>query len=221
MGRSAGSALVVTAVVATILNMLALVRRRDARLPIKRHVPVLAAGLLAFVLGIAPLLRLGHPGPIGTNGDQVLYSNVTDYLERHGLPEPAPESLRPAVVQLSFIDWGLPLAFNYLHAFVDRLAGFEAHESFSLVTAFLLFLNVLALSLVARSVFGLGLTGVWLTAFLSALSPAFLWVHYNNFGMHAMSLGLVPMAIGVTALALEDGSRRARLLAALLVSAAF
>jgi hypothetical protein len=221
MGRSAISALVVTVVASTVLNALALVRRRDAPLAIRPHLPVLAAGLLAFVLAVIPLARLGHPGPIGVNGDQVLYSNVTAYLERHGLPAPAPAALRPAAVQLSFIDWGLPLGFNYLHAFAGILLGLEAHESFSLVTALLVFLNVLALAVLARSVFGLGQTGVCLTALLAALSPAFLWVHYNDYGMHAMSLGLIPMAIGVTALALEDGSWQARLLAALIVSAAF
>jgi hypothetical protein len=220
-GRSAAFALAVTLIFSTLLNVLALVWRRDTLLPVGTHALVLVPGVLAFTLAVAPLARLGHPGPIGTNGDQVLYSNVTAYLEHAGLPTPSAVSSKPAITQLSFVNWGLPLGFNYLHAFVDELSGLRAHESFSLVTAVLLFLNILALWFLARSVFGLGLRGTFLTALLAAVSPVFLWVHYNDFGMHATSLSLVPVTLGVAVLSLEERSPQAWALPALLLSAAF
>jgi hypothetical protein len=218
-GRPAAFTLVLTLILSTVLNVLSLGRHEG--LPIRPHLPLLVASALTFALAVVPLARLGHLGPIGSNGDQVLYSNVTAYLEHGGLPTPAAIPSRPAVVQLSFVNWGLPLGFNYLHALVDEITGLKAHESFSLVTAVLLSLNVLGLSFLARSVFGLGPTGTLLTALLTAASPTFLWVHYNDFGMHVTSLGLVPVALGVAALSLQEGSARAWLLSALLLSAAF
>jgi hypothetical protein len=220
-GRSAAFALVVTVLLSTVSNVIALLWRRDVPLAILPHAPALLAGTLAFALAVTPIARLGHPGPIGINGDQVLYSNVTAYLEHGGLPTPPADTSKPATLQLSFVNWGFPLGFNYVHAFVDELSGLEAHETFSLVTAVFLFLNVLALWFLSRSVFGLRLRGTILTALFAAVSPIFLWVHYNDFGMHVTSLGLVPMALGVAVLSLEERSPLAWALPALLFSAAF
>jgi hypothetical protein len=220
LGWSAGTALIAALVGATIVNLAALRSGRGA--------PGMGTGpggmllaLLALLVGVAPLWAVNRPATvIGRNGDQVFYTNIASYLEGHGLPVPAPGPLDPAAVQRSFVDsYGVPLGFSSIQAMVDRLAGQPAHATFSVVTAVVLAMNVLAGILLAERLFGLGRRGALAAGFLVAASPALMWIHYNNYAMHALGVGLVPAALGVAVLALEDGAPRGLAIAALLLSA--
>jgi hypothetical protein len=221
MGWSAGMAVVITAVLATVLNLLAVIQRRGAPLVIAQHLLPFAMALVLYSVAVYPIWRSGELAPIGLNGDQVGYTNITAYLEQNGLPPPPPSAQKPAVTQLSFINWGLPLGFNYFHAFVDKLLGTVPHETFSLITALCMALAILAYAFLARYLFGLHSQDTFIVTLLIAVNPLLTWVHYNNYGMHAMSLGLTPLAFGVAVIALEEGDRRSLILAAILLSAAF
>ncbi len=220
-GWSAGVALISTLVLSTCFNLLALVYRRRIPLAVKGHLFSFVLAFLALVVAVYPMWRSGRLGPIGSNGDQVLYANVTAYLEHGGLPAPPPSPSKPAVVQLFFVNWGTPLGFNYFHAFVNTLSGAEPHETFSLITALCIGLAVLAYRFSAGCVFGADRQGALLTALFAAASPTLMWIHYNDYGMHVMSLGLIPVALGLGVLALREENRKALFLSALTLSAAF
>jgi hypothetical protein len=220
MGWSAATTLWLVAVVPAGFNLAAVIRPRSP-LGIARHLPAVGLAAAVFAVAAVPATRSGTLGPIGVSGDQVLYANLATYLEQSGVPAPAPSDERPATVQLGFINWGLPLGFSYLHAVVDRLVKLPAHETVSLMTAFLIALNILAYPFLASCLFGLGAPGRLVVTMLAAVSPMLMGVHYGNYGMHAASLGLVPMAFGMAVLSLEDRAWRAAVLAGLLLAALF
>jgi hypothetical protein len=214
---------VATAVLAlsTLFNLLALLRRRGRPPIVLQHLPIFALACIAFAVAVYPLWRSRALGPVGTNGDQVLYTNVAAHLEQDGLPRPPPSTWRPALVQLSLADeYGFALGFSYLHALIDTLSGGEAHETFALITAVCRSLSVLSYAALAACLFGAGVLGTILVALFTAFSPALLWLHYDSAGMQVMSLSMVPVAFGVAVLAMERGGR-CILLPALLLSAAF
>jgi hypothetical protein len=125
------------------------------------------------------------------------------------------------MAQLGLVsDFGFPLGFSYLHALIDILSGREAYETFSIVTAVGLSLSVLGYATAARYLFGAGRFGSILVALLTALSPILMGVHYDDFGMHVLSLGLIPVTFATAVLSLTKG-QRLPLLGALLLSAAF
>jgi hypothetical protein len=221
LGWSTRVSLIVVLCLATLLNLLALVRRRSVPLGVQEHLPIFALAFCMLVMGLYPLWQAGALGPIGGNGDQVVYVNLADYLERNTLPSPPPSGRHPVMVQLSRVsEYGFPLGLSYLHAFIDKLSSREAFETFSLVTAVFLALSVLVYACLATSLCGAGRLTSTFVALLTAVSPLLLWIHYNNYGMHAIGIGLVPLAFGVAVLALEEG-RGQLLLPALLLSAAF
>jgi hypothetical protein len=220
LGWSAGAALIVAVVAATIANLAALRASRAAPGAGMGSGGMLLA-LLPLLAGVAPLWTADRPATvIGRNGDQVFYTNIASYLERHGLPVPAPGPLDPAGTQRSFVDsYGVPLGFSSIQAMVDRLTGQPAYATFSVVTAVVLAMNVLAAVLLAERLFGLGRRSALAAGFLVAASPTLMWIHYNDYAMHALGIGLLPAALGVAVLALEDGAPRGLALAALLLSA--
>jgi uncharacterized membrane protein len=96
------------------------------------------------------------------------------------------------MVQLARVsEYGFPLGLSYLHAFIDKLSSREAYKTFSLVTAVSVALSVLVYACLATCLWGAGRLASSLAALFTAVSPLLLWVHYNNYGMHAIGLGLV------------------------------
>ena len=223
LGWSAGVALALTLAAATIVNLMVLRSGRLRSLDVRASLGGILLALLVFAAGVAPLWTLDRPATvIGRNGDQVFYTNIASYLERQGLPVPAPGPLEPAAAQRSLVDhYGVPLGFSSVHAMVDRLTGQPAYATFSVVTAVFLALSVLGCVFLAERLFGLGRRWALAAGLLVAASPALLWIHYNNYAMHALSVGLAPAAFAVAVLALEEGRGRGLTLAALLLSAIF
>jgi hypothetical protein len=220
LGWSIGVAVAVTLVIATLCNLWAFVSLREA-VKVREHVAIFVLAGVAFAAAMYPICQSGILGPIGANGDQVLYANVASRLEMGHLPVSPPGEWHPAMQQLALAShYGLPLGFSYLHAIIDYLSRREAHETFAIVTAMALIFAVLAYAVLARCLFGLGCRGILIAAVLAALSPTLMWVHYNSYAMHVMSLGLVPVAFGVAVIAWNQGVRQL-FFAALLLSSAF
>jgi hypothetical protein len=222
-GGSAGVALVSALVIATLLNVLALRLGRPRSLDVWATVGGGCLAILVIAVGVAPLWLLDKADTvIGRNGDQVSYTNFASYLARHGLPVRAPGPLEPAATQLWLVDqYGMPIGFSHVHAMVDRLTGQPAYATLSIVTVVFLALNVLAVVFLAERLFGLRRWPALAAGVLTAASPALMWIHYNNYAMQALAIGLIPAGLGIAILALEDGRMRGLALAALLLSGIF
>ena len=202
MGWSVTVTLAVAWLLATLVNLLALRRVRGNPFNVLEHVALFVLACLMLAIALYPIWQAGRLWPIGVNGDQVLYTNVAAHLENGPLPVFPPSEWQPAMLQLALAQkYGLPLGFSYLHAIVDKLSRREAYETFAIVTAIAPVLAVLAYAALARCLFALSVRGTLIAAGLVALSPILMWVHYNSYAMHAMSLGLVPLAFGVAVLA--------------------
>ena len=87
---STSVSVIVVLCLATLLNFLALVRRRSMPLRVREHLPIFALAFFMLVIALYPLWQAGAFGPIGGSGDQVVYVNLADYLERNTFPSPLP-----------------------------------------------------------------------------------------------------------------------------------
>jgi hypothetical protein len=226
LGWSVGQAIIVVLIIATPCNLLGLLQHHRS-IDLRAHLGIFGLTGMTLAIALYPIWHTGFVGPVGINGDSVLYTNVAAHLETAPFPSSQPAewaaatARHPALLQLALVrDYGLPYGFSYLHAIADRLTQRESHETFSLLTAVALALAVPVYACLARGLFGAGTRAALLTAFLAAVSPTLMWLHYNGYAMHVMSLGLMPLAFGMGVLA-WGCERRSLLLAALLLSAVF
>lgn len=226
LGWSIKQTIVAVLILSTLCNLFGLLWHRGA-LGLREHLGVFCLAGIALATALYPIWHMGFLGPVSLNGDPVLYTNLAAHLGTSHSPgsqfvaSAADAAWQPALLQLALArDYGLPYGFSYLHAILDRLVQREAHETFAVVTAVALALAVPVYACLARCLFGASTRAALLTAFLAAVSPTLMWVHYNGYAMHVTGLGLLPLAVGSSVLAWQTGLR-ARLLGALFLSAAF
>ena len=153
-GRAAFSFLLV---LTAGLNALALLRRGRPRWPNRTEAAVLLCALPALTLALFPLLATGHVLPIGdTNGDPVSHALMTGYLLEHSMRGAVPPAEGFAVWQPVYgkLDLGIRLGFHFVQLALDLLSGRPAFATFSILSAFGLFLTAQALYLLVRH--GLG-----------------------------------------------------------------
>ncbi len=215
-------ALVAVAALATILNALALWRRRGEglRLELREHGGAWAIGLLAFLLAVLPLISYGYPTVIGENWDPENYLYVTDALVKLPLNrfyELPPNPLRELNSSLPRI--GLTPGFSILQGTLQLFRGWNALNSFAPTVALLYGLAALAFYLLFRQGFRLSRWTSLLATALAGLFPLALWTGLFNFGMQMAALPLVPLALVLWLGLLRNPSWKTMLLAALAVAA--
>jgi hypothetical protein len=220
LGWSTGLIGIVVLVLSTQTNIIALIIHRARPLKVREHLPILTLACLMFAIAAYPIWQSGTLGPLGANGDQVVYTDIASHLESGGLPGPSALVERLATQQLPAMSgFASSLGFGYLHAFIDLLTRRETHETFAILTAVSLSLTVPSYVALARCLFGAGRLASLLVALFTAVSPALMGVHLQSNGMLAISLSLVPLAFGVSILMGQE--TRWILLPALLLSATY
>jgi hypothetical protein len=176
-------------------------------------------GGLVFTFAILPPMAWRAALPIGSNWDAAeFYVPLGRALQLASQRDIAAIGRSP----LTNIFTTAPVAgrihaFSYLHAAVSSAAGIEPLRSYAGVMAFVLALVPLAVYPLGRVV-GLPRAASLLGTALSALGWLPLWVAYNNFSNHLMSLPLLPAALAGSIVALRSGGRRALATGGLLVA---
>lgn len=229
-------ALVVLAVLGTAFNVLALWQWWRGRRPalaglwpqarrgfirhMRAHGPAWLIAFLAFLVAILPLLRYGYITIIGENWDPENYLIVGEYLKRGpageiaAMPENPLRDLNASPPRI-----GLTLGFSVLQGTLGLITGQDGLRTFAPTLAFLCGLAAMALYLLFRRGFGMGLWAGTLATLLGALAPLSLWAAFFNFGMQMSALPLVPLGLALWLLLLRRPSWRTLALAALAVAA--
>lgn len=186
----------------------------------------LAPPLLALLTGILPLLSYGYPTIIGRGWDTESYLPMAQHLIDYPLPRimDAPAGLlRDLVAHPPRI--GLTLGFPVFHGMTMILSNTSALVSFATVIAWMRALSVLAMYVWLRATMGLGRTGSFFGALLTALASLPLWIGYFNFGMQMSAWCLLPLTLTVGLAAVDELAQhrwtawRSAILAAILLAA--
>lgn len=197
-----------------LVNLFAFLKRGRVRERTEVLPFIMAASALFFAL--YPEVMLGYLTVVSPNGDPVGYSMYADHLMRNafGTP-PAPGYDAPANQFLLFYYYRS--AFAYLIAAVNSVTGLKGYQTFSVITALLLFMNALAVYVVCR-LSGLGSRVYNLAVFLVSINGYLLLAFFQGFGPQLMSLGFISLSSVFTYHALDRGDVKSIALASLFTS---
>lgn len=202
---------VLLAVLVLPLNVWLLVRRLQwggaQVLPVQ---DVLAVGvcwllaLLVFVLAVLPVFHWGFSAPIGSNWDAAEFyvplGRALQLRSQRDIPT-LPDNPLVTILSTAPVS-GRIHAFSYVHALASSATGIDPLRSYAPVMALVLALQPFAVYPFARTV-GLGRVAALLATALAALAWLPLWVAYNSFSNHLMSLPLLPIALASGVLVLR------------------
>ncbi len=180
--------------------------------------PALLAGAWAWLAGTMPLWWWGASLPIGSNWDAsefyVPLGRALQLVSQRDIPT-LPANPLVSILATPPVS-GRIHAFSYLHAAVSTASAADPLSTFAPLMALVAALTPLAVYALAL---GAGLRrGAAFAAVLAGVAYLPIWVGYNNFSNHVISLPLVPAAVGASIVAVRDGGRRAILTGGLLVA---
>ncbi len=206
----------------TLLNALALWQCRDRRLhlDLREHGWAVLLAILAFFLGILPILNYGYVTVIGENWDTEAYLPLAEYLVHvpvRGIASMPPNPLRDLNADPTRI--ALTLGFSIAQGVWQQLVGQDALRSFASTLALLRALSVLAAYLLFRHTLGMSRRAAVLATTLASLYALSLWLTFFNFGMQLSSLPLVPLSLVLLVNGLRRPGWRGVVAAGLTVSA--
>jgi len=169
---------------------------------------ILALTAAVLVLGVLPLWAYGYSTIIGENWDGEIYLALGEYLRTHAQPALAAAPGNPLLHTLLVPPYsGRTHGFSYFHAAAGWLSGLSSLAALSPILALLRALAVPASYFFFRSAWAWPARRAALAAGLLGLHPFLLWITYNTFGMQVPSLGLLPLAVAATLLALRPERR--------------
>ncbi len=190
----------------------------DRLLPPVGDVVLLALGLGAGVLALAPVLQLGFPTTISaTIADGWSYVSEITWLRDHSLGADLPDgTVNPfAGVLHGQLTGGLGVGFELLATAVVAITGRAPFEMVNAVSALAFPVWVIGWAELWRGARDAGARWASVPVAAIALSPAFVLPFAENQAPHALGLALLPFALA-TALALgRDPRPRALIVAAI------
>ncbi len=219
-GLSGRQSIWVLAAVVVLLNGSAIWRKSSFRWPNRFETMLFLYALPALILVAAPLIAANHLFPIGnSNGDPVLHSILTDYLETNSLRDAQLLDRQleyPTTAPIAIKVGGFSrMGFHFFQAYVDVLVSKAAYQTHPVLSAVGLYLWAVAVGFLARVVFVTESRTAFLAAFLFSLSGLPLWVVFGGYGPQVLAMGLLVMGFGLGALAFQSHDVRETALAAL------
>jgi hypothetical protein len=169
------------------------------------HLPLLALLLLTLLVGIAPLLRYGHPAVIGAGWDIESALPMARYLERGpiaAIADAPPNPLRDLVRDPPRI--GKTLGFAIWQGLLDVLLRMEALLTFVPLLAWLRTLGVLAVYVLFRATLGLQRGPALLGAAWTSAGALLLWITYFNFEKQLSAWPLIPLGLLLGVAAVQE-----------------
>jgi len=162
-------------------------------------------GVTAVVglLGIAPLLVYGYHTIIGENWDGEIYLALGEYLRNFAQPHLADAPANPLLHTLLVPPYSQRThGYSYFQAALGALTGLPSLVTLAPALSLLRALAVPATYFFYRTAWGWTPRPALLAAAALGLNPFLLWITYNTFGMQVPSLGLLPLSVAATLLAL-------------------
>lgn len=186
-GLGAGTITWIILASAVPLNIYYLLRK-DRGMALKGNILpfVLAAPALFFAL--YPEIRIGYLTVVSPNGDPVGYSLVADYLQKNNLPgrHDLPQNIYLALYFNRF-------AFPYFASIINTILDSHAYQTFSVLTAFFLYLNAVTAYLVCR-ILNINLRTSNLAVFLTAINSYLLLFYFQGFAPQLIGMSFISLS---------------------------
>lgn len=197
-GLGAGTITWIILASAVLLNIYCLISE-DRGIVLKGNILpfVLAAPALFFAL--YPEIRIGYLTVVSPNGDPVGYSLVADYLQNNNLPgrHDLPQNIFLALYFNRF-------AFPYFSSIINTILNFHGYQTFSILTAFFLYLNAVTAYLICR-ILNIDLRTSNLAVFLIAINSYLLLFHFQGFAPQLMGMSFISLSTVFIYLSLLKG----------------
>jgi hypothetical protein len=211
--------------ITSLINLSAIIWRRPSfRWPNRGEVYLLLIALPALVLVLAPMLPQKELLVVGgyENSDPVAHAFTTDWVRENGYDTEINQNQEsPLNVRLAFkVKGNIRLGFHFYQMYVDLISGLRSYATYSIVVAIGFYLWSVATGFFAMEILHLDRRAAYLSTLLLAISTLPLSIAVGGYGPHTLGMGLLIMAYGLWALALQGDDWRLTVLAAAL-SAAF
>ena len=189
--------------------------------PARGDLSVLALSLLAYILGVLPLVHAGSTAFLGVQWDLEIYLPLTEYLKAYPAWGPFPAPPNPLLESVNSVPVraGSGLGFSLLDAAFGTLLGRASFETFRPALQLVFALSVPSVYLFCRAGLRLATMPALIAAALTAVNGLNLWVASIGLAGHAVTLALLPLAFAFSHHALTERSRPAVALAVLVISA--
>ncbi|PDV96979.1 hypothetical protein [Candidatus Chloroploca asiatica] len=184
-------------------------KRLPGILPVGELLPLLGISMVCWLLCVAPALAFGRLMSFGYGLDVEFYMSLAAYLKEYSYPTLATAPAGP--LRSLLLNQPIHLiAFGatYAQGIADLVGGWESWDSWMPFQATLRSVGLLALYALLRGALGVQRAGALLGVALTALSSLLLWLTYNNFSASLAALAVLPAALAVTLLALQEGGKR-------------
>ena len=209
-------------VAALIINAAIILRTRTLGLtrPARTEIGVLVCMIVAFGLGVAPLIHADTTTFLGLQWDLEFYLPLSEYLKRYPMggplvtyPSPLLEGVNSVPVR-GGSGWG----FSYFDAFVGTALGWDSYLTFRPTLQFLFALAVPAVYVFCRGALNMTAMPALLAAALSSVNGLNLWIASIGLGGHVVTFSTLPLALTTTIWAVRQPRRSTSLLAGVVVA---
>lgn len=182
---------------------------------------VAAVAVLAFAVGVAPLVQAGATTFIGVQWDLEIYLPLTEYLKQYVAngPFPAPASPLLDSANSLAVRGGSGLGFSYFDAAMGTLLNWPSDQTFRPSLHALLGLTAPSVYLFARLGLKLAAAPALAAAGLTACNGLNQWLGAIGLAGHTVALGLLPLALLGVLLVLRTVNWREAALASLSIAA--
>lgn len=172
----------------------------------------------AFLLALLPQVLGGFLSVYSPNGDPAGYAILADYLLDNGL-SPVPVGSHDEPQKQFLLFYYSRFAFPYFNSIIDYIFGLKAYQTFSVITAFALFLNALSIGLISR-LLGIGRRAACLAVLLTSVNGYLLLMFFQGFAPQLLGMGFMGLSSVLLYAAFERQDNRSVLLASIFLSSA-
>lgn len=219
IGLNSKTSLLIFFVISTILNFIAIKRRKQIELNTHENIIPILISFIVLLVALIPLINIGYLTIIGANGDAMTHTLVSEYLEDNGLKVSVISSVDLGIINHRLTS-NYPIGFHFFQSFIDIISGTKAYMNFSLLTALFLALNIFSTYVFARYM-GLDTKTASLAICFIAFNSVLIWGHYDGFGPQILGISLMPLALGSGFNAIKNPSKRSFIFGSLLLAAVF
>ncbi|MCX6020693.1 MAG: hypothetical protein NTZ05_02985 [Chloroflexi bacterium] len=191
-------------------------RRHRPGFPISGDIAIVGVvSLVPFVIAALPLVHAGSTAFVGNQWDLEVYLPITEYLKRYAIGARLDALPNPITTLLNAPDFrgGSGWGFSYVEAAVGTVLGWPSYLTFRPLLHLLMTLSVPCVYVMARVLLAMDRRAALLLAALWSVHGLSIWLASIGLAGHAASFFLLPLALTLSFLALEEPEPRAIVLA--------
>jgi hypothetical protein len=192
-----------------VAGWLLVARMASLRAWCRAHIPALVVSSAALMLALAPVASVGQLTVVGNSIDGISYNVRSEYLQDNPLRHPAEISAgKPYLAWVAAQIDHLRVGDVYYLGFVSLLLGRRTFELFTVLAALAHALSAFGTYFWCRTGLGAGRRAAIVGSSLVAINNTLIWPALDCSFSEVVALGLVPLALTVSAIALRRPDNR-------------